>query len=266
RDYAKLEAKRFKPTDVGRIVNKFLTDYFTQYVDYDFTAKLEDELDDISRGEMEWVPVLEKFWHPFIERIGKITQEVKKSDVTQEVMEENCPKCGQKLAYRLGRGGRFIGCTGYPECDYTRNIEAASESTEPKAAPEIVEGRVCPDCQSALQLRQGRFGKFIGCTNYPKCKHIEPLIKPQSTEVRCPECHEGELMERRSRFGKIFYSCNRYPTCKYAIWNKPIEERCPSCGWPVMTLKTTKRYGTQKVCPQKNCATVINAPELGEGG
>ena len=254
-------SKRFKPTDIGRIVNKFLTDYFNQYVDYGFTANLEDELDEISRGEKPWVPVLETFWKPFTERIETTDKEVKRSDVTSEKLEENCPKCGKTLTLRLGKSGRFIGCSGYPECDYTRSTEPASEDEAFKVPSEVVEGRVCPQCEKPLNIRQGRYGKFIGCSGYPKCKFIEPLVKPKTTNVRCPECQEGDLIERKSRYGKIFFSCNRYPSCKFAIWNQPIAEKCPSCGLSILTLKTTKRHGTQKVCPHKTCGYTVGAPE-----
>jgi len=249
REYVELEKKRFTPTDVGRVVNKFLTNYFTQYVDYDFTAKLEDELDAVSRGEEDWVPLLEKFWKPFKERIDDTQENVKRSDVTQEQLDEDCPKCGSKLSIRLGRHGRFIGCTNYPECDYTRDM---NEDRRESAEPEQV-GRDCPECGSPLVFKVGRYGKFIGCSGYPKCKFIEPLEKPKDTGVTCPKCNDGTLMQRKSRKGKIFYSCSTYPKCDYAVWNEPIAEPCPSCGWPVLTLKTTKRRGTEKVCPQPDC-------------
>ena len=258
REYVTMDKRRFIPTDVGRVVNKFLTNYFTQYVDYDFTAKLEDELDAVSRGEEEWVPLLRAFWQPFKDRVDDTEQNVARKDVTQEAMDEACPKCGKPLATRLGRRGRFVGCTGYPECDYTRSL---GEEKEPET-PETVEGRVCPECQSPLIIRRGRYGKFIGCSNYPKCKHIEPLEKPADTQVTCPECHQGNLLKRKSRYGKIFYSCSRYPDCKYAVWNEPLNEQCPKCSWPILTLKTTKRRGTEKVCPQKDCGYSTPAPEL----
>jgi DNA topoisomerase-1 len=251
REYVQLEKKRFYPTDVGRVVNKFLTQYFTQYVDYDFTAKLEDELDAISRGEEDWIPLLRQFWSPFKERIDHTQENVKRSDVTHEALDEACPTCGKPLSIRLGRHGRFIGCTNYPECDYTRDLNGDKKEQE---APEIVEGRKCPECNSDLVIKRGKYGKFIGCTNYPTCRHIEPLEKPEDTGVECPKCAKGTLMKRKSRRGKIFYSCSTYPDCDYATWNEPIAEPCPSCGWPVLTIKTTKRKGTEKVCPQKECS------------
>ena len=250
REYVVLDKKRFYPTDVGRVVKKFLTQYFTQYVDYDFTAKLEDELDAVSRGEEEWVPLLRQFWTPFKELIDHTQENVKRSDVTHEAMDEACPQCSKPLSIRLGRHGRFIGCTNYPECDYTRDINGDKKEQE---EPEIVADRKCPECQSDLIIKRGKYGKFIGCTGYPNCRHIEPLEKPVDTGVSCPKCNSGTLMQRKSRRGKVFFSCATYPKCDYATWNEPVAEPCPQCGWPILTIKTTKRKGTEKVCPQKDC-------------
>jgi DNA topoisomerase-1 len=250
REYVELEKKRFHPTDVGRVVGKFLVEHFTKYVDYDFTAKLEDELDAVARGEEEWIPLLKEFWSPFKEQVETKDKEVQRSDVTQELLDEECPKCGKQLSSRLGRSGRFIGCTGYPECDYTRNIDGEErESSE----PEVVEGRKCPKCESDLWIRTGRYGKFIGCSSYPKCKHIESIEQPTNTGVTCPQCEKGEILTRKSRRGKVFYSCSEYPSCDYAIWNEPVAESCPDCNWPILSIKTTKSRGTEKVCPQKGC-------------
>ena len=252
RAYVELETKRFKPTDVGRIVNKFLTDHFTQYVDYNFTALLEDDLDAVSRGEKSWIPLLKAFWSPFIELIEQKDEGLKRSDVTHEELDENCPDCNSKLSIRLGRNGRFVGCTNYPECKYTRNLNDDGQQT----APEVVEGRKCPKCDSELIIKAGRYGKFIGCSGYPGCKHIEPLEKPKDMGVECPECHSGNLIQRKSRFGKVFYSCSTYPKCTYAVWNPPLKEPCPNCNWPLLTIKVTKRRGAEKVCPQKACGYV----------
>lgn len=253
REYATLENKRFVPTDVGRIVNRFLTEHFTQYVDYEFTAHLEDELDAVSRGEKAWIPLMEDFWKPFINLVGTIETSVQRKDVTSETTDQSCPKCGKPLLIRLGKKGRFLGCTGYPECDYTANIEGGDEPVE-AFVPEEVPDRACPTCGSKLFLRQGRYGKFIGCSQYPKCKYIESLDKPEDTGVKCPQCLQANLIQKKSRrYGKIFYACSRYPDCQYAIWNPPINEPCPKCHWPILTLKETKRWGKEKACPQKEC-------------
>jgi len=249
REYVVIDNKRFKPTDVGRVVNRFLTEHFAKYVDYDFTANLEDDLDAVSRGEKEWIPLMKSFWKPFKKLVDNKEETVQRKDVTQEMTDEACPKCGQPLSIRLGRRGRFIGCTAYPECDYTRNLGDDAESSE----PEVVVDHKCPRCNADLIIRHGPYGKFIGCSNYPQCKHIEPLEKPADTGIECPECHKGTLVQRRSRRGKVFYSCSTYPQCKYAIWNEPVVGPCPQCHWPILTLKTTKRSGTELVCPQDGC-------------
>ncbi|WP_411726304.1 type I DNA topoisomerase [Methyloglobulus sp.] len=250
RDYVTLDNKRFYPTDVGRIVNKFLTEHFTKYVDYDFTANLEDELDAVSRGEQDWIPLMSKFWKPFSHLIHEKEEQVQRKDVTQEAIDEKCPLCNSPLSIRLGRNGRFIGCTNYPECSYTRNLnEDAAAATE----PETVEGRVCPQCESSLVIKVGRYGKFIGCSAYPKCKHIEPLEKPLNTQVECPQCKKGSILKRKSRNDKVFYSCSEYPKCSYALWDAPIHENCPECHWPVLVVKETKNRGVEKTCPQKDC-------------
>lgn len=251
REYVNLDKKRFFPTDVGSVVNKFLTEHFTRYVDYDFTAKLEDQLDIISTGEKEWIPVLADFWKGFSQQIEE-KKNIERKDLTHEQLDEACPKCGKPLSVRLGKRGKFVGCSGYPECDFTRSMDGEVKPDEPV----VVEGRLCPKCDSPLHVKSGAYGKFIGCSAYPKCKFLEPLEKPKDTGVTCPECKKGSLIERKSRYGKLFYSCNTYPDCKYAVWNPPVAEPCPKCNWPVLTIKTTKRRGTEKVCPQKECGYI----------
>jgi DNA topoisomerase I len=158
REYVLLEKKRFQPTDVGRVVNKFLTEHFAHWVDYEFTAKLEDELDDISNGKEEWIPVLERFWKDFSAQIGE-KESVSRKDVTQEVLEEQCPKCSaHPLTIRLGRRGRFIGCSGYPECDYTRNLDGSGDSSEGPAKRDI---GVDPKTNLPIQLLQGPYGWYF---------------------------------------------------------------------------------------------------------
>lgn len=259
REYVVVDKKRFLPTDVGRIVNRFLTNFFTRYVDYTFTAGLEDTLDAIARGEKEWIPVLEEFWQPFVHQIQHIDDQVQRKDVTSELLEEKCPKCEKPLSIRLGKRGRFIGCTGYPECDYTQDL---SHPDSEKNEPETVEGRNCPLCTNPLHIKKGRYGKFIGCSNYPQCKHMEPLEKPADTGVVCPKCNQAKILQRKSRKGKIFYSCGNYPKCDYALWNEPIDKPCPQCAWPILTVKENKRSGRQILCPHEGCGYAIKDEAL----
>jgi len=175
---------------------------------------------------------------------------VQRKDVTTEAIDEKCPKCEKPLAIRLGKRGRFIGCSGFPDCDYTKDVEGGGDKP---AEPEIVEGRECPQCQSALQIKTSRFGRFIGCTGYPTCKFIEPLEKPADTGVSCAKCFTGKILKRKSRRGKVFYSCGEYPKCDYALWNEPVDKQCPKCAWPLLTFKETKRSGRQLLCPKEGC-------------
>lgn len=254
RGYVTSVSRRFEPTDIGKIVNKFLTNYFKNYVDYGFTASLEDQLDSVSRGETEWVPILETFWNPFIDKVKDIQETVQRKDVTQEELDENCPKCNKTLVSRLGKSGRFIGCSGYPDCDYTRSIDESQEDAEKNS--QIVEGRTCPKCDSELKIRRGKFGLFVGCTKYPDCKHIESLSggtasASAETSIKCPSCKEGNLVKRKNRFGSYFYPCSNYPKCKYLVNSQPVDKSCPNCKWPVTIIKTTKRKGTERICPEK---------------
>ncbi|WP_373740930.1 type I DNA topoisomerase [Neisseria sp.] len=259
REYVTLEQRRFTPTDTGDIVNKFLTEHFAQYVDYHFTAKLEDQLDEIATGKRKWIPVMDGFWKGFSKQVEE-KEGIERAKFTTEELDETCPQCGNhKLQIKFGRNGRFVACAGYPECGYTRNIGETAEQAAERAAKDAaeqaeLEGRECPKCGGGLVYKYSRTGsKFIGCANYPKCKHIEPLEKPKDTGVECPQCKKGHLVERKSRYGKLFYSCSTYPDCNYATWNPPVAETCPKCQWPVLTIKTTKRWGVEKVCPQKEC-------------
>jgi DNA topoisomerase-1 len=223
-------------------------------VDYKFTASLEDTLDAISRGEQEWIPVLEQFWQPFSKQVESIDETVKRKDVTTEELNQECPKCSKPLAIRLGKRGRFIGCTGYPECDYTQDMGGAA-TPEPEAK---TIDRACPSCQAPLQIKRGKYGLFVGCSQYPTCNFIEPLEKPEDTKVDCPQCHSNTILKRKSRKGRIFYSCGGYPKCKYAIWNEPLSQACPKCQWPILTLKVTKKFGEQLICPQSECDFIEN--------
>jgi len=259
RKYVTMENKRFVPTDVGEIVSKFLTDYFGDIVDTNFTADIENKLDAVARGESDWQPLLHEFWGPFKERIDHTQENVKRSDVTHEKTDEVCPECGKPMAIKLGRYGKFLACTGYPECKVAQPL---NDNGEAPAEPEKSD-QICEKCNSPMVIKAGRYGKFLGCSSYPECKNIQPLIKPVDTEIPCPTCHKGTFLEKKSRRGKVFYSCSQYPKCKHALWNKPIAKPCPDCGAPFVTEKLTKRNGTEHVCATETChwKVQIQAPE-----
>ena len=247
RKYVRLEKRTFFPEDVGMVVSDLLTQHFPRYVDYAFTAEMEEELDAISRGEHQWRPAIREFWEPFIALLKQKEQEVSKADVTTEKTDRICPECGKELVVKLGRAGKFLACSGFPDCRHTEPL-----GTEEKEEP-VLSDQKCDKCQAPMLIKEGRYGKFLACSAYPACKNIQPLVKPKALGITCPECKEGELMEKKSRYGKIFYSCNRYPKCKYALWDLPLTQACPKCKFPVTVEKTTKREGTVHKCPQESC-------------
>jgi DNA topoisomerase I len=238
RHYVTLEQQKFYPTDVGLAVNQFLKQFFEQYIDYHFTARLEDDLDAIARGESPWKQVLRAFWTPFSEKLNTL-QDVSPDKHT---LDENCPECQQPLMMRLGKYSQFIGCSNYPECSFSRALK-------PEAAPILLE-QLCQECQSPLQERFGRYGKFVSCSRYPTCQFMPS--KP-TLSIMCPDCQKP-LMARQSRFKKVFYGCSGYPSCRYAIQHMPIAKSCPLCHFPFTMIKTTKRIGQQRLCPQKDCS------------
>lgn len=249
RKYARLDKKRFFPEDVGMVVSDLLVNHFTRYVDYNFTASLEEELDQVSRGEKQWKPLLHEFWEPFITLLKQKETEVSKSDLTTEATSEICPECGKPLVVKLGKFGKFFACSGYPECKYIRKLE----KEKGEAAEPVVSEEKCDKCGSPMLIKEGRYGKYLACSGYPACKNIQPLVKPKGTGVVCPECKEGELTEKKSRYGKMFYSCNRYPQCKFALWDPPVERKCPKCGFPLLVKKVYKREGEFLKCPKEGC-------------
>jgi DNA topoisomerase-1 len=252
RGYVRLEQKKFFPEDVGLVVNRFLVDHFQTYVDYHFTAHLEDDLDAVSRGEKSWVPLMEHFWQPFQQQVTDKEKSTRRADVTSEATDELCPECQQPLLNKLGRFGRFLACSNYPECRYTRNLKKEGEEEAPRPEP-VTTDELCEKCGKPMLLKEGRYGKFLACSGYPQCRNNQPLEKPKSTGITCPACNKGTFLEKKSRFGKIFYSCSAYPKCKNALWNEPVAQPCPQCGMPFITRKVGKRTGTQLICVREGC-------------
>jgi len=231
RGYVRLQEKRFFPEDVAGVVTDKLVDHFPEIVDIGFTARMEDELDDIAEGKMPWTQVLQEFNDPFERALEKAETDFERYE---EKTGELCPKCPDEgrepgeLIMKLGKFGKFIGCNKYPDCGYIRNMDG---SVRPE--PELLD-ELCPECGKQLEKKWGRFGEFTGCSGYPDCRFIkkDPL---KSTEVTCPECKEGELVERKNRFGQAFFSCSRYPDCDLAVSNMPLKDHpCPECGGMVL--------------------------------
>jgi len=244
RNYVEMANKRFVPTDVGEWVSKFLVASFSDIIAPKFTAAIEDRLDAVARGEEGWKPLLREFWKPFKIAVDQALEAERPTEETDEI----CPECSKPMAIKLGRYGKFLACTGYPQCKHASPIGGPREQEEPELSDEK-----CDLCGEPMAIKHGRFGKFLGCSAYPKCKNIQPLEKPADTGIPCPECGKGTFLEKKSRRGKIFYSCSTYPKCKNALWNKPIDRPCPQCEAPFVTEKTTKRNGTELVCARESC-------------
>jgi len=245
REYVEMDKKRFVPTDTGDWVNKFLISSFGDIVDPAFTASVEDKLDAVARGDSGWKPVLREFWTPFKAAVDIAASADRPSEATDEI----CTECGKPMAIKLGRYGKFLACTGYPECKVAKPLPGREgEQSEPEKTDQK-----CELCGEHMVIKAGRYGKFLGCSAYPDCKNIQPLEKPKDTEIPCPQCKKGTFLEKKSRRGKIFYSCSCYPKCKNALWNEPIDKACPQCKAPFVTRKETKRHGKELVCATEGC-------------
>ncbi len=222
------DKKKLAPKEIAYTVNDLLVEHFPHIVDFQFTAEMEEHFDEIARGEREWQPVIKEFYTPFKENLDKKDAELEKKALTEEATDEVCAKCGKPMIVKVGRFGKFLACTGYPECKSTKPFgteEKAMAAAEPT-------DQICEKCGSPMMHRMGRFGPFLGCSNYPTCKNIKSIdIK---LNLKCPKCKEGDVVEKRSKRRKIFYGCNRYPECDFAVWEKPTGEACPTCSQPLV--------------------------------
>jgi DNA topoisomerase-1 len=236
RDYVNKIDKRFHPTEIGFIVNDLLVEHFPNIVDYQFTAKMEDQLDEVADGKQQWVPVIREFYGPFHENLKLKEKEVEKH---REELDEKCPECGQILLIKFGRFGKFIACSNYPTCKYTRPMEDEQKEIDENA------GEVCDKCGKPMVVKRGKWGSFLGCSGYPDCKNIKKIQK--GTGVTCPMCGEGEMIERQSKRG-VFYSCSKYPKCKYLLNGKPLNEHCPTCKKLLMEMKNGQIKCSGKEC------------------
>lgn len=228
RGYIEKEGKALKPTDLAMVVTDVLVENFTNIVDYKFTAEMEEKLDNVEEGKVKWVPMVREFYGPFHKNILEKEKTLKKADIVNEESDEICEKCGSKMVIKLGRFGKFLSCSNYPECKNAKPLAENVREETPEETKELQELRrkfkekKCDKCGGKLEVKQGRFGAFLGCSNYPECKNIQPIII--FSGVKCPKCSTGQLVERRTRKGgRIFWGCNKFPRCKMATWNKPVK-------------------------------------------
>ena len=240
REYVKLEQKRFTPTPLGETVSAVLVKVFPDVFSVDFTSGMEGELDRIEDGELQWQRVLQDFYTPFKRRLAEGAE--KSEEIIRDTVAADagpCPKCGKDMAVRWNRYGRFLGCTGYPECRHTQSLEG-EEKKEAKPT-----GEMCEKCGAEMVEREGRFGPFIACSNYPKCKNTKPRTIPGLT---CPLCGKGEIGEKRTRRGKPFWGCTRYPDCTWSTWDEPVAIPCPNCKAQYLVKKSNKTRGEYLRC------------------
>jgi DNA topoisomerase-1 len=254
RGYVTKEGRTLFPTDTGDVVSSFLETNFTDVISDTFTAGMEEKLDEIARGERDYTKTLKEFYTPFIKDVKAKDKEIGKITNLGDADEKfKCPQCGEKMIIKLGRSGKFLSCHKYPDCTGSRTIEG-----EEMKGPEET-GEICPDCGEKdggkLVTRQSRFGMFISCSRYPKCKFIkedEEEKKKKMTGVKCKLCGNGEFMEKKGRFG-IFYGCSNYPNCKNNIKAKPTGKDCAICGSNMMEgTKTIPERCSNKTCPMHN--------------
>jgi DNA topoisomerase-1 len=308
REYVKKDGGRFTPTELGMVVTDLLLESFDDIFDVTYTARMEEELDEIEEGKIDWRVAMQEFYERFDKDLKHAEEHMTNIKRMEKPTDEICPKCGKPLVIKWGKHGSFIACTGYPDCTYTRELtvdlpdvdkadlseQGDEEYCENCGRPMVLKkGRfgtflactgypdckttkqiggqqkkpdqkldeICPQCGNHLVLKTGRFGEFTACSNYPTCKYV----KQKTIGVKCPECNEGEVVERRSKRGKTFYGCNRWPECNFVAWGKPVPEKCTECGSPYMIEKWLKA-GTVWQCPNAGCKHKVPAPQPVETG
>ena len=257
--YVNLVKGYFRPSELGFIVNDLLVENFPDLINVDFTAKMEDDLDRIETDKVQSLDILTRFYGPFKKELDKALNEMISIKGVGVQTSLTCPKCNKTLYIKMGKNGPFLACSGYPDCtftrDYTRDEKGVVQPVE-SARGEVTD-KICDKCKSPMVIRHGKFGDFLACSAYPDCKNTQSLANNgngKGTGVKCPEkgC-SGEIVEKQSKRGKIFYGCNRYPDCTFAIWDKPVDKECPNCGEKFLIEKSTKKKGVFLACHKKEC-------------
>ena len=268
--YIDFEERRFHPAELGTITNDQLVQSFPRIMEIKYTAKVEDRLDNIQSGEEDWVGALDRFWKRFEPEIDHAketmrdlkSEEVETTEVCDEDDEETGEKCGKPMVIKLGRFGRYLRCTGHPECSGTKNLKKdgeVAETFEPEPS-----GEDCPKCGEPLVRKKNRWGQFfVGCSGW-KPKSAKPpgcsYIQQEKVGVKCPDC-EGELVKRRARRGNTFYGCDGYPDCKHTSPNRPVPIKCPECEHPYLVIRQRKNQPKMMACPNKECDFETEAAE-----
>jgi DNA topoisomerase-1 len=242
RGYVRRERRTLYPTELGIEVTDLLKPFFPEIMDVEFTAQMEGELDKVEEGELTWVDAVRDFYEPFHRDLVRARGKMPSPKAGTEIGEA-CPECGQPLLERWGRFGKFIACSAYPECRYTRDLNGEGRAEDEPT------GEACPTCGRPMVVKHGRYGKFVACSGYPECK----TTKPVTLGIGCPQpgC-TGELVERRSRRGRTFFGCSAYPACTFVLWQRPVAEPCPKCGAPFLTERAA-RGRVVRTCLKDGC-------------
>ena len=303
REYVQKDGGRFQPTELGMVVTDLLLESFDDIFDVKYTARMEQELDEIEEGKIDWRASMAEFYEKFDHDLKHAEEHMTDIKRMEKPIDEACPKCSKGLVIKWGKHGSFIACTGYPDCTYTRELTVDLPDVDKVDLTEQGDEEYCENCGRPMVLKKGRFGTFLACTGYPDCKTTkqiggtqkkadQPLdekcpqcgnnmvmktgrygeftacsnyptckfVKQKTIGVKCPECSEGEVVERRSKKGKTFYGCHRYPECNFVAWGKPIAEKCPECSSPYMIEKFLKA-GPVWQCPNPECKHKQDAPQ-----
>jgi DNA topoisomerase-1 len=303
REYAVKEEGKFIPSELGLLVTDLLVEHFGDLIDVKYTARMEEELDEIEEGKLKWTEALSEFNGKFSKDLKRASSQMRNVKREETPTDEVCGKCGKPMVIKWGRYGRFLACSGYPECKNTQELAtngSGEKGTEAAEIPEIKE--TCEKCGGAMVLRKGRFGPFIACSNYPACRNTKKIQVDKEGNItrkpdrildeKCPTCGKhlvvkdgrfgeftacsdyptcryiklkevgvecpkpgcgGKIVERKSRRGKTFFGCNRYPDCDFVTWYRPLSEKCPACGKPYLLEKITKRDGVTHFCDAEGC-------------
>ena len=295
REYVTKEGGKFTPTELGMVVTDLLLESFNDIFDVKYTARMEEELDDIEDGKIDWRDAMSEFYSRFTKDLTHAETHMTDIKRMERPTGQDCEKCGKPLVIKWGKHGSFIACTGYPECTYTRELTVDLPDVDGADLTEQDAEEYCENCGRTMVLKKGRFGTFFACTGYPDCKTTKPIggeqkkadkpldekcpqcdsnlvskygrfgeftacsnypackyVKQKTIGVKCPDCSEGDISERRSKRGKTFYGCTRYPECNFVAWAKPVDEKCPECGGAYMVEKYLKA-GPVLQCPNGEC-------------
>jgi DNA topoisomerase-1 len=259
KEYADLQNRYFRPTELGFIVNDLLVENFSDIFDVEFTARMEENLDRVESSEVESLQILTQFYHPFKKELEAAAKDMLSVKGVGFPTGLDCPECGKPLHIKVGKNGHFLACSGYPDCnysrDYTRDEKGNIQPVE--ISSEVVVDKSCDKCGQPMVVKRGRFGEFLACSAYPQCKNTQSLNSNGANHkigIKCPEndC-DGDIVERKSKRGKTFYGCSRYPKCEFATWDKPVARDCPQCGAKILAEKTTKKQGAFLICLSKEC-------------